>query len=341
MSHPLDPAILPPAATADDILNAFLEYLSSTGVEPYAHQEEAILELFQNKNVILDTPTGSGKTLVALALQFKSLCEGRRSYYTVPIKALANEKFLALCRVFGPDQVGMITGDATVNASAPVICCTAEILANLALREGSAAPVDDVIMDEFHYYADHSRGSAWQIPMLTLPQARFLLMSATFGDSSFFAKQLTALTGAPTVLVQSDQRPVPLEFSYSTVLLQDQVAQLVEDGRAPIYLVHFTQNACADTARNLLSTNVCTKEEKTAIARALDDADFRSPYGRELAKTLRHGIGIHHAGLLPKYRLLVEKLTAKGLLKVVCGTDTLGVGVNVPIRTVLLTALCK
>jgi hypothetical protein len=341
MSALLDPALLPATATADDILNAFLEYLTATGVEPYPHQEEAILELFQNKNVILDTPTGSGKTLVALALQFKSLCEGRRSYYTVPIKALANEKFLALCRIFGPGHVGMITGDATVNASAPVVCCTAEILANLALREGSAAPVDDVIMDEFHYYADHSRGSAWQIPLLTLPQARFLLMSATFGDSSFFAKQLTALTGAPTVLVQSDHRPVPLEFSYSTVLLQDQVALLVEAGRAPIYLVHFTQNACADTAQDLLSTNVCTKEEKTAIARALDDADFRSPYGRELAKVLRHGIGIHHAGLLPKYRLLVEKLTAKGLLKVVCGTDTLGVGVNVPIRTVLLTALCK
>ncbi|MEI6607120.1 MAG: DUF3516 domain-containing protein [Verrucomicrobiota bacterium] len=341
MFYPLDPAPLPREATADDILNAFLGYLTNTGIEPYGHQEEAILEIFQDKNVILDTPTGSGKTLVALAMQFKSLCQGRRSFYTVPIKALANEKFLSLCRLFGPQHVGMITGDATVNHDAPVICCTAEILANMALREGAAAQADDVIMDEFHYYADASRGGAWQIPLLTLPRARFLLMSATLGDSSFFAKQLTALTSTPTALVQSDQRPVPLEFSYSTTLLQDKVAELVEANQAPIYLVHFTQNSCADTARDLLSTNFCSKEEKAAIARALHDADFRSPYGRELAKIIRHGVGIHHAGLLPKYRLLIEKLTGAGLLKVVCGTDTLGVGVNVPIRTVMFTGLCK
>ncbi|MEO5914695.1 MAG: DUF3516 domain-containing protein [Luteolibacter sp.] len=341
MSAPLNPKNLPQNPTADDILNAFLDYLLNTATEPYDHQEEAILELFQDKNVILNTPTGSGKSLVAQAMQFKSLCQGRRSYYTVPIKALANEKFLSLCHVFGPENVGMITGDATVNHDAPIICCTAEILANIALRDGAHAPVDDVIMDEFHYYSDHSRGAAWQIPLLTLSRARFLLMSATLGDSSFFSKTLTTLTGAETTLVQSDQRPVPLEFEYSTTQLQEKVAELNEQGRTPVYLVHFTQNACADTARDLLSTNFCTKEEKTAINRALDDADFRSPYGRELAKILRHGVGIHHAGLLPKYRLLVEKLTAKGLLKVVCGTDTLGVGVNVPIRTVMLTGLCK
>jgi superfamily II RNA helicase len=341
MSAPLSREKLRANPTPDEILNVFLEYLSSTNTEPYDHQEEAVLELFAGNNVILNTPTGSGKSLVALALQFKSFCQGRRSYYTVPIKALANEKFLSLCHVLGPENVGMITGDATVNHEAPVICCTAEILANIALRDGAHAPVDDVIMDEFHYYSDHSRGAAWQIPLLTLPRARFLLMSATLGDPSFFSKQLTNLTGAPTTLVQSDQRPVPLEFEYSTTQLQEKVAELNEQGRSPIYLVHFTQNACADTARDLLSTNFCTKEEKQAIARALDDADFRSPYGRELSKILRHGVGIHHAGLLPKYRLLVEKLTARGLLKVVCGTDTLGVGVNVPIRTVMLTALCK
>jgi superfamily II RNA helicase len=341
MPSPLSRESLPPDPSADDILNAFLDFLTKSGTEPYSHQEEAVLELFQDKNVILDTPTGSGKSLVALAMQFKSLCQGRRSYYTVPIKALANEKFLSLCHSLGPENVGLLTGDATVNPAAPVICCTAEILANIALRDGASAKVDDVIMDEFHYYSDHSRGAAWQIPLLILSRARFLLMSATIGDSSFFSKQLTALTGAETVLVQSDQRPVPLEFSYSTTQLVDAVAELAEAGRAPIYLVHFTQNSCAESARDLLSTNFCTKEEKQAIARALDSADFRSPYGRELSKILRHGIGIHHAGLLPKYRLLVEKLTAQGLLKVVCGTDTLGVGVNVPIRTVLLTGLCK
>ncbi|MBK1883185.1 DUF3516 domain-containing protein [Luteolibacter pohnpeiensis] len=341
MSAHLSPSLVPPGSSADEILNVFLDFLTKSGTEPYDHQEEAILELFQDKNVILDTPTGSGKSLVALAMQFKSMCQGRRSYYTVPIKALANEKFLSLCHSFGAENVGLLTGDATVNPGAPVLCCTAEILANIALRDGADARVDDVIMDEFHYYSDHSRGAAWQIPLLTLPKARFLLMSATIGDSSFFSKMMTELTGAETTLVQSDQRPVPLEFSYSTTQLQEKVAELNEDGKAPVYLVHFTQKACAETARNLLSTNFCTKEEKAAIAEALDAADFRSPYGRELSKILRHGVGIHHAGLLPKYRLLVEKLTAKGLLKVVCGTDTLGVGVNVPIRTVLLTGLCK
>ena len=269
MPAPLDPKNLPVNADADAILNAFLDYLTNTGTEPYDHQEQAILEIFAGNNVILNTPTGSGKSLVALAMQFKSLCQGRRSFYTVPIKALANEKFLSLCQVLGPENVGMLTGDATVNHDAPVICCTAEILANIALREGANAQVDDVIMDEFHYYSDHSRGAAWQIPLLTLPRARFLLMSATLGDASFFSKQLTDLTGAETTLVQSDQRPVPLEFSYSTTLLQEKVAELNEEGRAPIYLVHFTQNACADTARDLLSTNFCTKEEKHAIAQVI------------------------------------------------------------------------
>jgi len=338
---PLDPAKLADRTSSDEILGAFLEYLIDAGVEPYDHQEQAILELFAGNNVILNTPTGSGKSLVALALHFKAICQNRRSYYTVPIKALANEKFLSLCQVFGPEQVGMITGDATVNPGAPVICCTAEILANLALREGALARVDDVIMDEFHYYSDASRGFAWQVPLLTLPQARFLLMSATLGETAFFEEAVTKLTGVATVLVRSEQRPVPLEFDYSETPLEEMVGELVAAGKAPIYLVHFTQLACANTAQNLLSSNFCSKEEKQTIAGVLQDANFRSPYGKEISKLLRHGIGIHHAGLLPKYRVLVEKLTQRGLLKVICGTDTLGVGVNVPIRTVLFTQLFK
>lgn len=337
----LDPTQLNDPSSNDEVLDAFLTYLVEEGIEPYDHQEEAILELFDGRNVILNTPTGSGKTLVALAWQFRAICRGRRSLYTVPVKALANEKFLSLCKIFGPERVGMITGDATVNPGAPVICCTAEILANLALREGERAEVDEVIMDEFHYYSDPERGVAWQIPLLTLPQARFLLMSATLGDTKFFERELTELTGVPTTLVKSEERPVPLEFEYSTVALEEKVGELVEAERAPIYLVHFTQLACARTAQNLMSRNFCSKEEKAAIAEALVDADFRSPYGNEIKKVLRHGLGIHHAGLLPKYRVLVEKLAQQGLLKVICGTDTLGVGVNVPIRTVLFTQLFK
>lgn len=338
---PLDSSALSDPSSNDEILSVFLDWLVETGLEPYDHQEQAILELFSGNNVILNTPTGSGKSLVAMALQFRAICQGRRSYYTVPIKALANEKFLSLCRIFGPEKVGMITGDATVNPGAPVICCTAEILANMALREGVMARVDDVIMDEFHYYSDASRGFAWQVPLLTLPQARFLLMSATLGDTEFFEKTITDLTGVPTVLVKSEQRPVPLEFEYSETPLEEKISELVEQGKAPVYLVHFTQLACAGTAQNLMSSNFCTREEKQSIAGVLEDANFRSPYGREISKLLRHGIGIHHAGLLPKYRVLVEKLAQRGLLKVVCGTDTLGVGVNVPIRTVMFTQLFK
>jgi superfamily II RNA helicase len=337
----LDPARIADPSSNDEVLSAFLDHLADTHTEPYDHQEQAILEIFAGNNVILNTPTGSGKSLVALAMQFKAVCQNRRSYYTVPIKALANEKFLSLCHIFGPENVGMITGDATVNPGAPVICCTAEILANLALREGARARVDDVIMDEFHYYSDAQRGFAWQIPLLTLPQARFLLMSATLGETAFFEDALTRLTGAPTVLVKSEQRPVPLEFEYSETPLREKITELVEAGKSPVYLVHFTQLTCAQTAQNLMSANFCTKEEKQGIAEMLHDANFRSPYGKEVSKLLRHGIGIHHAGLLPKYRVLVEKLTQKGLLKVICGTDTLGVGINVPIRTVVFTRLFK
>jgi superfamily II RNA helicase len=337
----LDPGKVANPESNDEILGVFLDYLIETGIEPYDHQEQAILELFAGNNVILNTPTGSGKSLVALALHFRAICQRRRSFYTVPIKALANEKFLSLCQVLGPDNVGMITGDATVNPAAPVICCTAEILANMALREGAKARVDEVIMDEFHYYSDAARGFAWQTPLLTLPQAKFLLMSATLGDTAFFEENITRLTGAPTVLVKSEQRPVPLEFEYSETPLEQKITELVEQGKAPVYLVHFTQLACAGTAQNLMSTNFCTREEKREIAAVLEDACFRSPYGREMSKVLRHGIGIHHAGLLPKYRVLVEKLAQRGLLKVICGTDTLGVGVNVPIRTVVFTQLFK
>lgn len=326
---------------ADLLLDRFLEFVKSKNLELYPAQEEAILELLSGKNVILNTPTGSGKSMVALALQFQSLATGRRCYYTSPIKALVNEKFFALCRDLGPDNVGMITGDATVNSEAPIICCTAEILMNDALRDGARAPIDDVIMDEFHYYSDRERGVAWQVPLLTLPQSRFLLMSATLGDTAFFEQELTRLTGRETVVVKSAERPVPLDFQYSEIPLHEAVAKLVEKDRAPIYLVSFTQRECAEEAQNFLSVDLCTKEEKKRIAEELEGYKFNSPYGKEIQKLLKHGMGIHHAALLPRYRNLVEKLAQKGLLKIIFGTDTLGVGVNIPIRTVLLTKLCK
>lgn len=323
------------------LLDRFLEYTQSKRLELYPAQEQAVLELFEEKNVILNTPTGSGKSLVAAAVQFKGLAQGKRSVYTCPIKALVNEKWMALCREFGPENVGLSTGDASVNRNAPILCCTAEILANIALREGSLANVQEVIMDEFHYYADRERGVAWQVPLLTLSQARFLLMSATLGDTTFFEEELTKRNGRPTVTVQSNDRPVPLEFAYSEIALAQTLERLVEEKKSPVYVVHFTQAEAAQSAQDFTSLNVCTREEKAALGSALEGFKFSSPYGPDLRRWLKQGIGLHHAGLLPKYRVLVEQLTQKGMLKVICGTDTLGAGINMPIRTALFTRLCK
>ena len=329
------------APTTDELLGRFLDGVADRGLELYPAQEEAVLALFEGQNVILNTPTGSGKTLVASAMHFAALARGRRSVYTSPIKALVNEKWMALCRELGPENVGLSTGDATVNHDAPILCCTAEVLANVALREGGRAPVDDVVMDEFHWYADRDRGVAWQVPLLALPQARFLLMSATLGDVTFFAEALTRLNGRATAVVKSVERPVPLEYAYSQIPLSQTLEKLVADGKAPVYVVSFTQKDAADSAQDFTSLNLCTREEKNAVAEAITGFRFTSPHGPDVRKWLKQGIGVHHAGMLPKYRVLVEQLTQRGLLKVICGTDTLGVGINVPIRTVLFSRLCK
>src|SRR5436190_9628955 len=330
-----------PSASSDELLGRFLDYVASQGMSLYPAQEEAILDLFEGKNVILNTPTGSGKSLVASALHFASLAHGRRSIYTFPIKALVNEKWMALCKELGPENVGLSTGDATVNRDAPILCCTAEILANVALRDGETAAVDDVVMDEFHWYADRERGVAWQVPLLTLRRARFLLMSATLGDVTFFAEALTRLNGRPTATVKSVERPVPLEYAYSQIPLAQMVEKLVSENKAPVYVVHFTQKDAADGAQDFTSLNLCTREEKNAVAAAIAGFRFSSPYGPDVRKWLKQGIGVHHAGLLPKYRVLIEQLAQRGLLKVICGTDTLGVGMNVPILTGLSTRLCQ
>jgi len=334
-------ALLPPPGTGpDEILSRFVSYVAATGLELYPAQEEALLELMADKHVVLNTPTGSGKSLVATALHFKALAEGRISFYTCPVKALVSEKFFDLCRLFGAERVGMMTGDASINRDAPIICCTAEILANMALRDG-ATRAAYVVMDEFHYYADRERGMAWQVPLLALDTTTFLLMSATLGDLRVITEGLQTTTGREVAVVRGRQRPVPLEFEYRETPLHETIDELVKTGRAPIYLVNFTQRGAADQAQNLMSVDVSSKADKEAIRAALDGAAFDTPYGKDFQRFIRHGIGIHHAGLLPKYRLLVERLAQKGLLKVVSGTDTLGVGVNIPIRTVLFTQLCK
>ena len=326
----------------DEIYERFFTWVEDVkGVEPWPHQEEAIMDLLAGDHVILNTPTGSGKSLVALGMHFAALCTGRRSYYTAPIKALVSEKFFDLVEVFGRENVGMITGDTHINADAPIICCTAEILANQALREGRHADVGCVAMDEFHYYGDPERGWAWQVPLLTLPDTQFLLMSATLGNVDAIADKLEDMTDTDVDIIADAPRPVPLTYEYTLDPLEKTVELAFGKGETPIYVVHFSQDAALETANALASTGVSSKEQRAAIAEAIKGTKFTTAFGKILQRLLRTGIGIHHAGMLPRYRRLVEQLAQQGLLPVICGTDTLGVGINVPIHSVVLTALTK
>lgn len=336
-------ARLPPEGetSPDEIYEAFVDWATERGLSLYPAQDEAVIELVSGAHVILSTPTGTGKSLVAVAAHAACLARGGRTYYTAPIKALVSEKFFALAEIFGASNVGMVTGDSSVNPDAPIICCTAEILANLALRQGADASVDQVVMDEFHYYGDPDRGWAWQVPLLLLPRAQFLLMSATLGDVTPIAEDLERRTKRTVALVTGVERPVPLHFSYSKDQIHEAVEELLETKQAPIYVVHFSQAAAMERAQALSSVKIVSREQRDEIAEAIGGFRFTTGFGKTLSRLVRAGIGVHHAGMLPRYRRLVETLAQRGLLRVICGTDTLGVGINVPIRTVLITALSK
>ncbi|WP_027465938.1 MULTISPECIES: DEAD/DEAH box helicase [Curtobacterium] len=335
------PAAVDGVVDPDEVYEAFAAWAAEGGRPLYPAQDEAVIELVSGANVVLSTPTGTGKSLVAAGAHFAALAEGKRSYYTAPIKALVSEKFFQLVELFGAQNVGMVTGDSSVNADAPIVCCTAEILANLALRQGPDADVDVVVMDEFHFYGDPDRGWAWQVPLLVLERAQFLLMSATLGDVTTIADDLSRRTGRPTARVTGVSRPVPLEYQYVMTPVQETVERLLEEGKAPIYIVHFAQAAALERAQSLMSAKVASRERRDQIADAIAGFRFSAGFGQTLSRLIRAGIGVHHAGMLPKYRRLVEQLAQRGLLPVICGTDTLGVGINVPIRSVLFTGLTK
>ena len=327
--------------TVEEAFEAFIDWTAARGIELWPHQEQALMDIMVGDHVILGTPTGSGKSLVAMGMHFMALAFGERSYYTAPIKALVSEKFFALVEVFGKHRVGMVTGDVSINADAPIVCCTAEILANLALREGEGAQVHSVAADEFHFFADPDRGWAWQVPLLTLPHTQFLLMSATLGDVSHIAEALRHQTGVDVDAIMDAPRPVPLAYQYVKTPIEGTVELALRAGEAPLYLVHFSQDAALTTAQALASYGVASKEQREAVKEALVGARFTTAFGKTLKRLLGFGVGVHHAGMLPRYRLLVEKLAQQGVLPVICGTDTLGVGINVPIHTVVFTQLTK
>ena len=330
-----------PWLDAESAYQRFLDWVEARGITPWPHQEDALFALAAGSNVILGTPTGSGKSLVALGMMFMAMATGRRGYYTAPIKALVSEKFFQLVDVFGKDNVGMITGDSHINTTAPIICCTAEILAGDALRDGPGADIGCIAMDEFHFFSDPDRGWAWQVPLLTLPRAQFMLMSATLGDMTAIAACLERKTGRDVEQVIDAPRPVPLTYQYVKTALEGTVELALRQGDSPLYIVHFSQDAALTSARALASYGVATKEQRETIKEAIKGARFTTAFGKTLKHLISCGVGLHHAGLLPRYRLLVEKLAQQGLLPVICGTDTLGVGINVPIHTVVLTGLTK
>ncbi|HYO18417.1 MAG TPA: DEAD/DEAH box helicase, partial [Dermatophilaceae bacterium] len=271
---------IPSPPEPDALYDAFEAWVGEQGITLYPAQEEAVIEIMTGSNVILSTPTGSGKTLVATGAHFAALAQGKRTFYTAPIKALVSEKFFALCDIFGAANVGMLTGDASVNNKAPIICCTAEVLANIALRQGADADIGQVVMDEFHFYAEPERGWAWQVPILELPQAQFVLMSATLGDVERFQADLTRRTGRTTALVTSAERPVPLSYSYAITPLHETLEELLATHQAPIYVVHFTQASALERAQALMSVNVCTRGEKDAIAELIGGFRFSPGFGR-------------------------------------------------------------
>lgn len=332
---------VPVGGDEDAVIDAFTGWVEDRGLTLYPAQEEALLEVVTGAHVIVNTPTGSGKSLIATAAHLAALADGRRSFYTAPIKALVSEKFFDLTATFGADRVGMMTGDAAVNADAPIICCTAEIVANMALRYGSGAPIGQVVMDEFHYIADPERGWAWQVPLLELTGTQHVLMSATLGDVTRFVDDLESRTRRPVAVIRSADRPIPLVHEFRLAPIVETIEELLATDAAPVYIVHPTQAGAAERAQALMSLKLCSREEKDAIAEAIGDFRFAAGFGRTLSRFVRNGIGVHHAGMLPKYRRLVERLAQTGLLRVICGTDTLGVGINVPIRTVLMTSLSK
>ena len=333
--------MMPETGDLTDALFGFLEWVEGGGKSPWPHQEEALMELAGGHHVVLQTPTGSGKSLVALGLHAMAFARGERSVYTAPIKALVNEKFFALCADLGAEYVGLMTGDASVNRDAPILCCTAEVLAQIALTEGDAAELKHVVMDEFHYFGDRDRGMAWQLPLIALRHTRFLLMSATLGETQDIRDRIEARSGRTVKLVKMNQRPVPLHWEYVELPTHELLSRLQRGGKLPAYLVHYSQREATDQAQALMSMDFLDKDEKSALKDRLKGERFPSPFGDTVRRYLRHGVGVHHAGLLPRYRLLTEKLAQEGWLRVISGTDTLGVGVNVPIRTVVMTSLSK
>jgi hypothetical protein len=330
--------------SAGDLELAFYEkFLWGRGLEPYPVQEQAIAPIIAGKSVMVTVPTGTGKTLMAKAALFAALAKGQKAVYTTPLRALTEEKFRELCVDFGEDNVGFATGDYKVNREAPIQVEVAEILWNRIFGDRQVMPADVVIMDEGHYFNDPERGYVWEQSIIGLdPRAQLVILSATVGRPDKFVHWVEMTRRVSMQLVESRDRKVPLVHDFREETLIDTVKDLAFKGDVPAIVFVFGRELCFEVARLLKSCRrFSTDEEKARIEKLCDEALLPGGAAKELRPILTHGIGIHHAGILPRYKQLVEQLALERLIKFVVSTETIAAGINLPARVVVFPSLRK
>ena len=331
------------------------KYFDSIPFEPYPVQQEALLAWFtSDQGVLVCAPTGTGKTLIAEAAMFEALHLGKTAYYTTPLIALTDQKFremqdAAVSWGFSADDVGLVTGNRKVNPKAKILVVVAEILLNRLLHH-EAFDFDDVwavVMDEFHSFNDRERGIVWEFGLGMLPRhVRTLLLSATVGNAMEFNGWLRTRHDRNLQLVQGTERKVPLSFTWvDDQLLVEQVETMVNDDsdlrRTPALIFCFNREQCWTVAEQLKGKKVVTGSQQKQIVAFLEDQDMSPGAGPKLKRTLMRGIGVHHAGVLPRYRRIVESMFQEKLLSLCVCTETLASGINLPARSVVLLTLLK
>lgn len=319
------------------------KFLWSRGLEPYPVQEQAISAIFAGKSLLVTVPTGTGKTLMAKAALFAAIGRGHRAIYTTPLRALTEEKYRELCEDFGDGNVGFATGDYKVNREAPIQVEVAEILWNRIVAEKHVSPAEVVIMDEGHYFNDPERGYVWEQSIIGLdPRTQLVILSATVGHPEKFCQWVEVTRRMPMALVDSRERKIPLVHEYREDMLIETVRGLAHSGDVPAIIFVFGREQCFEIARLIKSCRrFTTDEEKAKIEMMCDEALLPSGAAKELRPLLAHGIGIHHAGILPRYKQLVEQLALERLIRFVVSTETIAAGINLPARTVVFPALRK
>jgi superfamily II DNA/RNA helicase len=332
-----------------------LEYLDRLPYPPYPIQEEAMYAWAACEDgVLLSAPTGTGKTLVAEAAVYEGLRTGKSVYYSTPLIALTDQKLLELQDTvarwgFDRDAVGLVTGHRTVNPNAPIKVVVAEVLLNRLLHPEAFdfTNVGAVVMDEFHNFNESQRGIVWELALSLLPKyVRVMLLSATVGAAHEFVNWMARSLDRRVTLVEGTERKVPLHFDWiGDELLPDFLERIAqgadEQRRTPALVFCFDRNVCWDTAEVLRGKDLFAEGQRDALLKRLDDFDFAVGSGNKLRTFLARGVGVHHAGLLPRYRRIVETLFQEKLLQVCVCTETLAAGINLPARSVVLTTLVK